>query len=143
MIEIRTTPVDALLDIRHRILRAGLPRDTASFEGDNEVTTSHFAAFEGGKVVGSCTILQRPLDNAPAWQLRGMAVEPNLQGKGVGRKLVEAAEAHVRLTGFSRTVWCNARVPASRFYEKMGWTIISQVFDIPSAGLHVKMLRRV
>lgn len=133
--------MDAILDLRHRVLRAGLPRATASFEGDDEPATLHFCARDGAEVVGCATILQRPWEGRAAWQLRGMAVEPRLQRGGVGRRLVEAVEAHVLSDAHARLMWCNARVPAAPFYERLGWVVRSQPFDIPRAGPHVRMTR--
>ena len=34
------------------------------------------------------------------------------------------------------TLWCNARVTAFEFYEKIGFTILGKVFDIPNLSLH-------
>ena len=35
--------------------------------------------------------------------------------------------------------WCNARTTAIGFYEQAGWSTATDVFDIPTAGPHVKM----
>jgi len=40
-----------------------------------------------------------------------------------------------RSAGVTR-FWCNARVPAVPFYAAMGWTVVSDVFDVPTAGPH-------
>jgi len=42
-----------------------------------------------------------------------------------------------------RLLWCNARVPAVGFYESLGWRVVSERFEIPTAGPHVKMVRRL
>jgi hypothetical protein len=36
-------------------------------------------------------------------------------------------------------VWCNARTPAVRFYECAGFSVASDVFELPRIGLHVMM----
>ena len=41
-----------------------------------------------------------------------------------------------------RLLWCNARVPAMGFYQKLAWQVVSDEFHIPTAGPHVKMVRR-
>ena len=33
------------------------------------------------------------------------------------------------------------RVPAERFYHRLGWKTVSEVFEIPTAGPHVRMTR--
>jgi|SRR5581483_982717 len=142
-IAIREARIDEIIDLRWEILRAGLTRDAAHFDGDNEPTTHHFAATSNARVIACATFLRRPFNGEPAWQLRGMAVAGEFQKSGVGKRLLEFAEDFVLAEGFSNLLWCNARVPASRFYQLRGWQIISQPFDIPTAGPHVKMMKRI
>ncbi|MGN6368146.1 MAG: GNAT family N-acetyltransferase, partial [Phycisphaerae bacterium] len=77
-----------------------------------------------------------------AYQLRGMATGESVRGRGVGRELLAAAEGFVRGAGVG-VMWCNARVPAVGFYEKGGWTVVSGEFEIPTAGPHVRMERKL
>jgi hypothetical protein len=39
--------------------------------------------------------------------------------------------------------WCNARVVALAFYRAQGWIVISDEYDIPTAGPHRRMLRLI
>ena len=56
----------ALLDLRHRILRQGLPPESAIFEGDDEPTAIHLGAFDGaGKLVGCVTLFRREWKGEP------------------------------------------------------------------------------
>jgi len=148
-IEVRRVAVEKILDLRHRILRAGLPPESACFEGDEAETTLHFAAFAvepsghaGQHPVGCLSLMLNSFQAEPAWQLRGMAVDESHQGRGLGRELLKHAEQTVEI-GQVLLLWCNARVPAAGFYEKHGWTIVSDVFEIPTAGPHVKMSKRL
>lgn len=136
---VRECPRDTLIDLRHHVLRTGLPRETAALPGDELPTTRHLAAFDGDRVAGCATSLESALDGEPAWQLRGMATEPEAQGKGVGRTLFESA-ARALIAGEGVTLfWCNARSSARAFYEKLGWTVISGEFGIEGVGPHFKM----
>jgi GNAT superfamily N-acetyltransferase len=149
-IEIRRVGVEKILDLRHRILRAGLPPESARFEGDEAETTLHFAAYElapsgraGEQVIGCLSLMLNSFEGESAWQLRGMAVEEGLQQRGLGRQLLTQAEAAAESEDRARLLWCNARVPAAGFYQKHGWAIVSEVFEIPTAGPHVKMSKRL
>jgi GNAT superfamily N-acetyltransferase len=133
--------IEQILDLRWRILRAGLPREAANFDGDEELTTRHFAALEAQRVVGCVTILHRPWHSHPAWQLRGMAVEPEYQRHGIGRRLLDVVESTVRSEPHSLQLWCNARTPATAFYRNHGWDFVGEEFDIPTAGPHFKMCK--
>ncbi|HEX3356832.1 MAG TPA: GNAT family N-acetyltransferase [Tepidisphaeraceae bacterium] len=140
---IRPARIEEVIDLRWTILRAGYPRDAAHFEGDNEPTTHHFGAFIDDACIGCATILRREFEHEPAWQLRGMAVSANLQKSGLGGRLLDFAEQTALDQNHSNLLWCNARVPASGFYQRKGWTIVSDVFEYPQAGPHVKMMKRL
>jgi GNAT superfamily N-acetyltransferase len=149
-IEVRPVGVERTLDLRLRILRAGLPPESARFDGDEAATTLHWAAFEhdadsqsGERVVGCLSLMLNVWEGESAWQLRGMAVDESWQGRGLGRELLTKAEEAAASKGIAAWLWCNARVPAAGFYQKHGWNRVSAVFEIPTAGPHVKMCKRL
>jgi GNAT superfamily N-acetyltransferase len=137
---LRLARLDEIIDLRHAVLRPGFPRDSAIFPGDDAATTRHFAAFLEHRVVGCLTLHHSEWQNQPAYHLRGMAIAADLQRQGVGRLLLNAAEAFV-LTTPIRILWCNARKIAIPFYRASGWQIMSEEFEIPSVGPHVRMTR--
>src|SRR3569833_1295692 len=69
--------VDAILDLRHRILRAGLPKDSAQFPGDEITSTWHLAAFNFPAIdalpISCASFMLNTYRDQSAWQLRGMA----------------------------------------------------------------------
>jgi predicted GNAT family N-acyltransferase len=133
----------AVLDLRHRILRKGMPADTAIFDGDDEPTAVHLGAFDRGTMVGCVTLIQRDWQGAPAWQLRGMAVDESMQKTGVGAAMLAEVDQLVAASEHSRQLWCNARIKAKGFYERHGWKIESELFEIPTAGPHYVMSKRI
>lgn len=136
-IKIRQVNVAEIIDLRHRILRAGLPRSTAIFPGDEDAAAIHLAAFDGDQLLG-CATLHRSTNGA--YQLRGMAVDSARQRTGVGQLLLAEAERRALANGAS-SIWANCRAPAVPFYEKNGWNIISDEFIIETAGPHFKMTK--
>jgi ribosomal protein S18 acetylase RimI-like enzyme len=66
-----------------------------------------------------------------------MAVEPAVQGQGIGRELVEALKA--RFTERRESLWCNARTTAAGFYVGLGFEVVGVPFDVPGIGPHVVM----
>jgi GNAT superfamily N-acetyltransferase len=147
-IVVRPARPEEVIDLRHRILRHGLPRETAVFPGDKDPTTRHFVATANAGtrcrhlIIGCVTLVLNQWDGRPAWQLRGMAVAAEARGAGVGRALLEAAERFVASAQSpTALLWCNARVPAAGFYQRHGWRTESEVFDIPTAGPHVRMTK--
>ena len=138
---VRPVPAGAIIDLRHRVLRPGLPRATAMFDGDHLPTSHHLAAVDiGGHVIGCASFHLNEHDGEPAWQLRGMATAPDWRGRGVGRRVLSAGEAAVTAVG-PRLMWCNAREGAVGFYQRLGWAVCSNRFDT-SVGPHYRMRKR-
>ena len=144
LIEVRPISAADTIDLRHAILRAGLPRETAIFPGDDAPTSRHFGAFIAERLVGVATIhfvplLDRP-DSDAAYQVRGMATAEDARGQGVGSALLAACVAEAAREG-GQFLWCNARTPAAGFYTRHGFKVTGGVFDIPIAGPHCRMIR--
>jgi predicted GNAT family N-acyltransferase len=139
--------IDVIVDLRYRMLRAGLPKEAAQFPGDEASSTWHVGVFasceENAPPISCASFMLNSYKENPAWQLRGMCTETNLQGKGFGGKLLACAEEAITKSSTVRQFWCNARVPAIPFYERHGWNVDSEEFDIPTAGPHRKMVKRV
>jgi GNAT superfamily N-acetyltransferase len=131
-----------VIDLRHAILREGLPRETAIFPGDDHPDARHYGAFNDRQLIGCITLHPSEWQDAPAWQLRGMAIVPDLRSTGIGKAMIEFLESDLCDSPI-RQLWCNARVPAAGFYQKMGWQIVSDVFEIPTAGPHVRMIKKL
>lgn len=145
-VQIRRARADEVVDLRHVILRAGLGRATAEFDGDHDAQTIHIAGFTTENVVVACASFLRrdhPDSREPAWQLRGMAVRQDLQGRRLGARLLEFGERAIREHDGPRLLWCNARIPAAAFYERNGWTRQGDEFIVETAGPHVRMFKRL
>jgi GNAT superfamily N-acetyltransferase len=139
---IRRVDLEQIIDLRHVVLRAGLPRAAAIFDGDDHTQARHYGAFDGPRLIGCVTLHLNTWENSPAWQLRGMAVADTHQKQGIGRKLIHFIEADLSDSPVRR-LWCNARVPAAAFYRRLGWSVVSSPFEIPTAGPHVRMIKRL
>lgn len=140
-LDLRRVDVASILDLRHRVLRAGMPREAASFPGDEVETTLHFAACDGHEPRCCLTLMRSTWDGQPAWQLRGMATDEGLRGTGVGSALVQFAEEAAHDAAPPMPIWCNARLKAMPFYLKHGFVLASEVFEIPDAGPHRRMVK--
>ncbi len=145
--EIRPITADETIPLRHVILRAGLPRETAIFPGDEAASSRHFGAFLDEALIGVATLHYVPLLDQPdhegsAYQIRGMATAESARDRGVGGLLLAACIAEARQAG-ANWLWCNARTPAAGFYARHGFTVRGGVFDIPTAGPHLRMIRAV
>ena len=75
------------------------------------------AAFEDEDILGCCMLVEEKADTV---RLRQMAVLNDLQGKGIGRALMNFAENLARDRGY-KILSMHARKNAVGFYEKMGY----------------------
>src|SRR5262245_25663031 len=79
-VTIRRGGTEEVIDVRHQTLRAGMPRDSARFAGDDAPDTRHWVAVQADRVVGVVTVIRTPMPDpppgipVPQWQLRGMGV---------------------------------------------------------------------
>lgn len=81
-------------------------------------------AFEGQALIGCCVLTPH---NKELIQLRQMAVQPDLQGKGVGAAILAFAETTAKERGFRRLMM-HARDVVIPFYEKSGYAIAGEQF---------------
>jgi predicted GNAT family N-acyltransferase len=129
------------LPLRAAVLRPG--GDSAAMAGDDDPATIHLAARTAdGRVVGVARFSPAPCPWRPArapWQLRGMATDAAVRGSGAGRALLEAGLARVAARG-GDLVWCDARVTAADFYERMGFAVVTEPYEKPPIGPHLGML---
>lgn len=69
------------------------------------------------------------------WRVRGMATAPPARGRGAGSAVLAALIDHAADHGALR-VWCNARTPALSLYQRAGFVIVSEEFELPQIGPH-------
>ena len=143
MIAVREIPPELTYDIRHIVLRGGLPRESCYWDTDKVPGTFHLGGFLGERQVGVATFQTEPYpggepDGPEEYRLRGMAVLPDARGEGVGTLMLKAGEDRARRLGIA-ALWCDARIGAVEFYKRNGWAVASAQFDIPTAGPHYRM----
>ena len=133
------------IPIRHQILRQGHPIEDCHFEGDEEEQTFHLGAFVEGKLVSVASFFfeKHPkLEGEYQYRLRGMATLPEFRHQGLSSELLRMGLPIIK-QNFCSLLWCNARVSASGFYQKVGFEKVGSEFDIPSVGPHIVMFKRL
>jgi GNAT superfamily N-acetyltransferase len=135
--------------VRHTVLRKGRPLEDCAFDGDNLATTFHLGALQENELVAVATfvlnkdpdILQlQQLEGATCYQLRGMAVQEEFQGQQIGKMLLLQGEQILREKNIKH-LWFNAREIAIPFYKKLGYIVVSDIFEIIPVGMHYKMYK--
>jgi ribosomal protein S18 acetylase RimI-like enzyme len=107
-------------DILRKPLGLGFTQDELEEEKDNML----IAAFEDDDILGCCMLVE---EKPGTLRLRQMAVLNDLQGKGIGRALMNFAENLARDQGY-KIMSMHARKNAVGFYEKMGYKVTGNEF---------------
>lgn len=134
---IEVVSVDDIVALRMAVLRDGTPSRDPRYPEDDLPDSLHLALRLEGEIVGASTWLRRawPLDpDAPATQLRGMAVASSLQSRGLGAMLLRAGIERAREQRHAY-VWARARDTAIRFYERNGFTMVGEAFTDEATGM--------
>jgi ribosomal protein S18 acetylase RimI-like enzyme len=146
-VSLRIAPTDAATtrELRRSVLRPQQAPGTP-MHGDAEPDAVHLGAFAGDVLVGCCVLLPRPYPARPdepgAWQLRGMAVAPSAQGRGIGTAVLEAAVAEARRHR-GTVLWCDARSSAVGFYRAHGFRVDGDEFFHAESGLPHHRMERI
>ena len=67
-----------------------------------------------------------------------MSTKPTARGHGVGSAVLSALLEHARAHR-ATSVWASVRTPAQGLYERAGFSVESEVYDVPPIGPHVMM----
>lgn len=124
LIDHGSTEYQQMVDLRMQILRKPLGLVFTPEELEKEKEDILIGAYEDDIMLGCCMLTQQ---DAQTVRLRQMAVKTGLQGKGIGRALMQFAENLARDRGYTRLIM-HARKTAAGFYEKLGYKIAGDVF---------------
>lgn len=156
-IRTKAVPRAEIFDLRRSVLRPGLPAEAAMYPEDADPGVFHMAAYDGDTLAACATFFPDPVpgeEAVPAYRFRGMASSPEARGRGFGaavlRAGIEEAARRMWCDGgppcSSRAwgmVWCNGRVSARGFYERMGFTTDGETFEIAPSGAHHRFVFKI
>jgi N-acetylglutamate synthase-like GNAT family acetyltransferase len=127
-----------MIKLRNDILRKPLHLSFEKEELDREKNDILIGAFEEDKMLGCCLLTRVDKDQV---RLRQMAVQNNLQGKGIGASMMNYAENIARDAGYSKIIM-HARKTAIGFYEKLGYIVAGNEFTEVSLP-HYRMEKKL
>ncbi|MGL4623670.1 MAG: GNAT family N-acetyltransferase [Culicoidibacterales bacterium] len=134
--EVKQISVEATYPLRQQVLRPNRPLSACQFPDDYQTTTYHFGIVtEAKQVVAIATFLLTDQGH----QLRGVACSPEFQNQGLGSYLLRGAYDQLEAIGIEK-IWCQARIRARKFYERLGFETDGVIFEVPDVGPHVTMV---
>jgi len=116
---------DATKILRETVLRVPLGLCLSEKDVEGEAAQIHIVACDASGVVLGVVLL-KPISGNTV-KLRQMAVSAEVQGAGLGRKLVAFAEETAKERGF-REIETHARLTALGFYGKLGYMAHGEPF---------------
>src|SRR6187401_3507793 len=119
-----TKEYQMMVNLRYEIMRKPLGLTFLPEELAKEKDDILICAFDEDELLGCCILTN--MKNGCA-RLRQMAVQKNMQGKGIGESMVTFAENLARDKGF-KTLTMHARDTAIGFYEKYGYKVKGEQF---------------
>ena len=115
---------EQMVKLRDDILRKPLGLSFTREELEREKNNLHIVAYEDERMLGCCMLLEEDPETV---RLRQMAVMNDLQGKGIGKALMQFAENLARDRGYKKIIM-HARKTAIGFYEKLGYKAVGEEF---------------
>jgi predicted GNAT family N-acyltransferase len=128
----------ASIELRRQVLRIPLGLDFEQEDLDAEHSQYHFACIDGEEIAG--ILLFKVMREGPL-KMRQVAVREDLQGKGIGKMLVQFSEQWATENKFM-SIELNARKTAVPFYTALGYDVEGTEFsevNIP----HYKMVKKL
>jgi predicted GNAT family N-acyltransferase len=119
--------------------------DQCGIDVDEVEGTFHVGAFKDGEVVSIATFLVQKsinFEEEKQYRLRAMATSPKVRGESFGKEVIDFAIKELKKRKI-KILWCDARKVALGFYEKMGFTVIGDYYDVPKIGAHKLMFYNI
>jgi ribosomal protein S18 acetylase RimI-like enzyme len=125
IIDYGTKEYEEMVTLRNEVLRKPLGMEFTPEELERERNNLLMGAYEDEQMLGCCMLVE---EEPGTVRLRQMAVINDLQGKGIGKALMQFAENLARDRGY-RKITMHARKNALGFYEKMGYRQVGEEFE--------------
>lgn len=119
-----TKEYQQMVKLRNEILRQPLGLSFTPDELAKEKEDILIGAFDEEDMLACCMLTKAGNDSL---RLRQMAVQNNLQGKGIGASMMNFAEILTRDKGYKKIIM-HARETATGFYEKLGYNVVGDKF---------------
>lgn len=128
-----STDYEEMINLRLHVLLNPIGVPASFINKEKEKNDLLIGAYEDTSIIGCCVLTEK---NNETVQLRQMAVDQTIQGKGIGRQIVAFAEKIAKERGYSRLMM-HARDVVIPFYEKCGYSITGEPFTEVGIPHHI------
>ena len=143
MIQVKQITANGCYAIRQQVLWQHKAVTECGIDIDSQEGAFHLGAFLNDELVciGSFFKQTNPhFTQANQYRLRAMATLPIAQKKGTAKSLLEFAVQKLKAEN-QDLLWCDARIIATGFYSKLGFSTKGSSYEIPIIGTHFLMYK--
>ena len=129
--------------IRYHVLWQHKSFDACGIDIDNQEGAFHLGAYKGDELICVASFFkqsQAKFSEKNQFRLRAMATLSSAQNTGAARALLNTA-FQILKDKDQDLLWCDARIIATGFYEKLGFKKLGDTYSIPIIGLHYLMYK--
>ena len=129
--------------IRHQVLWQHKSFDDCGIDMDDQAGAFHLGAFKSDELICVASFFkqsQAKFSEQHQYRLRAMATLSTAQNTGAARALLKTAFQILKVKD-QDLLWCDARISATGFYEKLGFEKLGNSYSIPIIGLHYLMYK--
>lgn len=140
--EIKQLNISDIKSLRHKVLwQHKNSSEDCVIDADSLETTFHIGAVKNNEVVGTSTFIvdvNDKFDTENQYRIRAMATAKTVRGEGIGKQIIEFAIEKLKQMNVE-LLWCDARIKATGFYDKMGFKTKGDIYNVPEIGPHKLM----
>jgi phosphoribosylformimino-5-aminoimidazole carboxamide ribotide isomerase len=118
--------------LRKEVLYQACGISADDYYRDNE-DGIQIAGFDNDAILATCSLIPEE----DTCRMCYVAIKSDIQGSGIGSKMLEFVEKQARDKGFE-SIYCNARDTAINFYIKNGYKTEGEIFQRVTID-HIKM----
>ncbi|MHA8054604.1 GNAT family N-acetyltransferase [Aquirufa nivalisilvae] len=119
--QIQEIPIQQVLLIRQQVMWPDKDLDFVKVPGDD--VAIHLGLIDDGQLKSVISLFQEN----QSLQFRKFATLESEQGKGYGTSLLKHVFEQCSQSAI-QLIWCHARVPKAKFYEKFGMKKVGEAF---------------
>ena len=139
---IKQLDISDIKKLRHKVLwQHKSSSEDCVIDADSLISTFHIGALKNNEVVGTSTFIVDVNDKFATqnqYRLRAMATDETVRGEGIGKQIIEFAIKKLKQMNVE-LLWCDARLKATWFYDKMGFKTKDDIYNVPEIGPHKLM----
>lgn len=119
--------------------------EECTLDVDTLPDTFHIGAELDGEIVATSTVIRQQnekFEQQHQYRLRAMGTLPKVRGRNYGKQVIELILEELK-NRHADLLWCDARKVALGFYERMGFSVTGDFYNVRNIGPHKLMYKEI